>query len=328
MGKWAAQRRLKWTQQETRGLLTTKVSSTVASFSATLVGCRIVVTGPVRPYATRKTCSVFWLDLRDMKWRWKDIPRGPMLCQHSAVLLQDTLLTYGGLYPDTFTQVWAFDLCLLEFRKVDTYGMKPKPRRLHCAGFMHRRKEMVVFGGKTMLHSPLNDLCVLDCVDFTWAYPKVSGRLPQKRFDHASCMAGTNMFIYGGCNGKYTLADLHVIRCERGFFHWSSPRLSGVKPWNGRGATLLFVDGRLLLYGGRSRSMHSGVAVLNLRKKRWRGDKGEHRGDFVVSGERVENAHHCAVMVDDDMVVLGGTGMDFGQCCLLSPDTDSIELML
>ena len=322
MGKWAADRRLAWEQLETRGLLTTKVSSTVASFSANLVGSKLVVAGPVRPYATRRTCSVFLLDVRLMKWTWKDIAGGPMLCQHSAVLLDDKILSYGGLYPDTFDQVWALDTCLFKFSRKGVRGRSPVPRRLHIAEFIERRKEMVVFGGKTRYHSPLNDLCVLDCEDFTWHFPRVTGQLPKKRFEHASTVVDTTLYVYGGCSRKHVLGDLHVIRCETGFYHWSSPRTYGIKPRKVSGASLSFVDGRILLYGGRSSHAQSRLAILDLAKKRWYADSGEHSGDYIVTGERIANAQHSAVVVHEKVVVLGGTGMDFGQCFVLSDNPE------
>ena len=45
----------------------------------------------------------------------------------------------------------------------------------------------------------------------TWSKPMVKGILPSPRDSHSCTTVGTNLFVFGGIDGKNSLRDLHML---------------------------------------------------------------------------------------------------------------------
>lgn len=55
--------------------------------------------------------------------------------------------------------------------------------------------DMVLFGGKGVGNTALNDLYVLDCNTLTWHHVAHKGDPPSPRFNHACTIAGNQFFV-------------------------------------------------------------------------------------------------------------------------------------
>ena len=107
---------------------------------------------------------------------------------------------------------------------------------------------------------PLNTVELLDTRTLTWSQPVVEGMPPTPRMGATATRVGTDVCIFGGSDGKGSLADLHVMTCVS----WSTPQWLGDEPKPRVGHTLTAVGARLWMLGGASRGVaHNDLYVLD-----------------------------------------------------------------
>ena len=61
-----------------------------------------------------------------------------------------------------------------------------------------------------------------------WTVPTVSGTPPPALVGHSSTLIGSELFVFGGSDGKHDGNELHVFDCETHM--WSMPSLEGRAP--------------------------------------------------------------------------------------------------
>ena len=133
-------------------------------------------------------------------------------------------------------------------------GTPPGPCNMHSADYVgdHRREVYVFRGGNGRAY--LNDLHALNVDTYKWRKVNSSGKPPQQRANHASAVLEetSELFIFGGWNGKERLNDIHILDTKTSV--WSAPRIFGEPPHPRAGMTLTASRGRLFLFGGSGTS--------------------------------------------------------------------------
>lgn len=124
---------------------------------------------------------------------------------------------------------------------------------MHSADFIPDRNEIYLFRGGNG-REYLNDLHALDCATYTWRTVETRGEVPQQRANHSSAFLEetSELFIFGGWNGRERLNDIHILDTKTGV--WSRPHVSGDLPYPRAGMTLTALRGRLYLFGGSGTS--------------------------------------------------------------------------
>lgn len=132
-------------------------------------------------------------------------------------------------------------------------GEPPGPCNMHSADFIAPKNEIYVFRGGNG-REYLNDLHALDVATYTWRPVITQGEAPQQRANHSSAVLEetSELFIFGGWNGRERLNDIHILNTETGV--WSKPRVGGDLPYPRAGMTLTALRGRLYLFGGSGTS--------------------------------------------------------------------------
>ena len=139
---------------------------------------------------------------------------------------QACLLVFAADMGDTFATLYA-----LHFREAgpfrwaeDETGGKAPLSRSRPALVTLGAQEVVLFGvagGK-----PLNTVLLLDSLTMTWATPELEGPAPTARMGCTATLVGTDVFLFGGSDGKASLRDLYVLV----YVTWFAPHWSGRLP--------------------------------------------------------------------------------------------------
>ena len=120
----------------------------------------------------------------------------------------------------------------------------------------------------------LNDLTVLDTEIMTWSRPEPKGTPPKARAYHTLTAdpASGSLFLFGGNDDENSHPELqattvpssahfqltltmrgmcrHVLSTQAATPEWWSPNTSGAAPSSRIGASAMFINGRLVLFGG------------------------------------------------------------------------------
>ncbi|KAK3764256.1 hypothetical protein RRG08_033338, partial [Elysia crispata] len=148
-----------------------------------------------------------------------------------------------------------------------------------------------------------NDLFVLDTETLKWSQPmQMNLGVPTQRAAHGMCAIGRDLVIFGGRDIEDRQNDLHIFNVDSR--KWQTDmKIEGPLPGPRSFHTLTTVGNKAVLFGGRGRdNKHfDAFEIFDIEKKRWipvkiEGDKPTARGQ------------HCAVLVDDSLLVFGGSG--------------------
>mmetsp|Transcript_2484 Transcript_2484/g.6503 ORF Transcript_2484/g.6503 Transcript_2484/m.6503 type:complete len:493 (-) Transcript_2484:273-1751(-) len=141
---------------------------------------------------------------------------------------------------------------------------------MHSADFVSSRGEIYVFRGGNG-REYLNDLHALDTHTYEWRRVETRGAIPQQRANHSSAVLEetSELFIFGGWNGKERLNDIHVLDTMTGT--WTKPDVGGDKPYPRAGMTLTALRGRLYLFGGSGTSSKcfQDLQILDRKQMAW-----------------------------------------------------------
>ena len=295
-----------------------------------------------------------------MRWAKPQVLGEAPICgnRHAAILVDDhtqpllgSLLVFAADMHDTFGTLYA-----LRFRDglrgdglrwvpQNTMGRAPLSRARPSLSMLDKFVFMVcgVAAGK-----PLSTVAMLDTSTYTWSAPAIDGVPPPARMGATCTRVGTDLYIFGGSDGKSSLRDLNVLV----YVTWFTPPYGGRQPPARVGHTVTFVGSRLYLLGGAMHGRatndmfvldpstqvwtrppmygtppdalvgHSVVAV-GVQMIVWGGGDGRrsHAGLNVVDtanmlwskptvsgSEPLAHVGHSAVHVDAKMFVFGGYG--------------------
>lgn len=234
---------------------------------------RFAIRGGERPRAARSIGAAVWRgdfymfggfgfngtvkpdDVSDDLWRYRDGWRhvfagGPAPARYPSLTdAGDRILSFGGCsYSDggiTFhNDLWSFDG---SWRKVVTQGARPEQR--YTSAVAWHGGSLVVFGGCAREHGPgayFGDLWRLAAGCWERMHGPEEG--PGRRYGFGWTAAGGTLYVFGGYDGSRDLGDLWALDLVR--LRWQ--KLPSV-PEARYCPALGHVDGKLVLFGGRSK---------------------------------------------------------------------------
>lgn len=126
--------------------------------------------------------------------------------------------------------------------------MGPGKRWGHTCNSVKNGRFLYVFGGYGKDNCQTNDVHVFDSGKQTWSKPMVKGIPPSPRDSHSCTTVGTNLFVFGGTDGKNPLRDLHMLDTTTNT--WVQPNLTGEGPAAREGHSAALIDHRLFIFGG------------------------------------------------------------------------------
>ena len=107
---------------------------------------------------------------------------------------------------------------------------------------------------------------MLDTLAMQWSSPQIDGVPPPPRMGCSASLVGTDVYVFGGSDGKTSLRDLHVLV----YVTWFSPRWKGRAPEPRVGHTCTCVGNRLYVLGGASDGRgHNDLHVLDPATQVW-----------------------------------------------------------
>ena len=271
--------------------------------SSALVGGKFFVYGGYAPGIGTIDCF-YILDLSTKKWQaiaWQ--LRAPLGTRslHSMHLVDDKIYIHGGRVRG----IHHFDIIGLEVNEVKekfTAAVSPvmTERWGSSLEFHERSNTMLMFGGASSA-----DVLSFDLDSKTWDVMVARGTPPQPRTRHTSCIVEDDMYIYGGMPtglGSGYFNDLCVLSV------WPRPAWSKLIENHGIGrfgASLTYVCGRLMIYGGRTPHGHvqgrAGLVVFNPRSK-----LVLHEQDMLVDKELEPRIFHSAIVRGNEILMIGG----------------------
>ena len=166
--------------------------------------------------------------------------------------------------------------------------------------FHERSSSLLMFGGDG------SDAVVSFNVERRkWERIEAKGTPPRSRKRHSSCIVGDEMYVYGGMpteNHPGYYSDLFVFHVGP-YPTWT--RLVEEHRVGRFGASISYVQGRLVIYGGK-RKMHfldarESLMVFDLRRKRFIHDE-----DILVTGEIEPRRLQRAIVRGNQILLIGG----------------------
>jgi hypothetical protein len=156
--------------------------------------------------------------LKTMSWKevttTGDVPdhRSNATLNYDAVNHQLILFGGGGPNKQRFNSISVLDLKSLSWVEFQPFENEPSPleRTYHIAEF--KFPYLVVFGGEGV--DDLGDLWVYNLETLSWREVRFSNQAarPKARRFHSSCLVENSVYVFGGCEGKYScLGDLFEL---------------------------------------------------------------------------------------------------------------------
>ncbi|XP_031493375.1 acyl-CoA-binding domain-containing protein 6-like isoform X1 [Nymphaea colorata] len=212
--------------------------------------------------------------------------------------------------------------------KSDTLG--PGKRWGHTCNSIKGGRFLYVFGGYAKDNCQTNDVYVFDtvlvvfpAVKQAWSKPVMKGIPPSPRDSHSCTTVGTDLYIFGGTDGKNPLKDLHVLDTTTNT--WTQPTVSGNGPEAREGHSAALVGKRLFLFGGcgKSRVEHEEVYyndlyILDVESFVWK--------RVLTTGipPSARDSHTCSSWKNKIIVIGGEDASDYYLSDVHVLDTDTL----
>ena len=168
------------------------------------------------------------------------------------------LYVFGGqLEEESYDDLYFFELNSFKNPKAKWHLVEPannfKPPPVSNHSMNVRRNKLYIFGGIYNNEKVSNDLWCFDISLNKWSQIPTSGELPPPMNEHASCIVGENLYVYGGNDFSGIIYDsLYVLNMST--WVWSALSPSGYKngPGSRCGHSMTYMPSlnRLLIIGG------------------------------------------------------------------------------
>ena len=286
-----------------------QVRSKIIRHVSLLVGSRVYVAGlltfekPLPPGVRPNNCC--YLDINSFEWVWPHV-KGPELRFVQAVLHDDRIIVFGSdpIEPEDREYTWELNLVTLEWTRFVYFKSLPLSPKATIAEIIEETSQVVLFGWLDN-NTITNDLILLDADTHVWYYPKEIGVRPCPRDEHASCIEGSTVYIYGGKrpDGEEMLGDLHILHVSHQVCRWSTveenPLCVSVSS-----AGMTVVGGKVLILGGFTRNFDDVSTFLEY-------DPDKSSWENVVSKYNMKKAPYAAsahrlIPLHDRLLVVGG----------------------
>ncbi|CAN6477123.1 unnamed protein product [Victoria cruziana] len=205
--------------------------------------------------------------------------------------------------------------------KTDTSG--PGKRWGHTCNSIKGGRFLYVFGGYAKDNCQTNGVFVFDTVKQAWSKPIMKGIPPSPRDSHSCTTVGTDLYVFGGTDGKNPLKDLHVLDTTTNT--WIQPTVSGNGPEAREGHSAALVGKRLFLFGGcgKSRDEHEEVYyndlyILDVETFVWK------RVLTMGTPPSARDSHTCSSWKNKIIVIGGEDASDYYLSDVHVLDTDTL----
>ena len=244
----------------------------------------------------------------ELRWHTPNVLGDEPICgnRHASVLLDEhtqpnlsCMLVFAADMHDTFATLYA-----LRFRDgPQGNGLRWAPQQTTGKAPLSRtRPSLVLLDHHVFVvcgvaaGRPLASVAMVDTRNFSWSSPVVDGIPPPARMGATATRAGTDLYIFGGSDGKASLRDLNVLV----YVTWFAPAYGGRQPPARVGHTLTFVGSKLYLLGGASHgAAYNDLFVLDPTTQMWaRPPMYGVPPDALVG--------HSAVAVGTEIIIWGG----------------------
>ncbi|GAX84212.1 hypothetical protein CEUSTIGMA_g11635.t1 [Chlamydomonas eustigma] len=223
----------------------------------------------------------------------------------------NSLYLFGGEHdPRTpiSNEFYAYNLESANWEIIQAAGLRPEPRVAHTAAVVQDSSSIYIFGGrsgKEMGEGAFDDLHLFDTSTSMWSLvTDEKGTPPPKRSFHTAAVAGSSMYIFGGCGAEGRLADLHQFDTKANQWH-QLPEHDSIK---GRGGSCLIASSdqrSLFLLGGFCGHELADMYCFDLVAGKWREVTGLPFARSVFGA-----AAHCCTSTACDLhgavIVFGG----------------------
>jgi len=147
-----------------------------------------------------------------------------------------------GFMP--FNDLWVYNAADNVWKRLQHHtganDKVPLARWLHTAVYDPKDDQMVVFGGVTAGHVPLNDVWFLNMESLEWTTPAISGIPPFPRMMHTATLMKRLMFVQGGAANNLPMDDLWVLDLDHK--SWKEIMPAGPYPFARVGATAVLLS--------------------------------------------------------------------------------------
>lgn len=245
----------------------------------------------------------------ELSWNRPNVLGEPPICgnRHATVLIDDAaeapalacLLVFAADAHDTFGTLYALRYRDgpagngLRWVAQPTTGKAPLSRARPSLVLLdsHVFVIMGIAAGK-----PLATVAMLNTHTYAWSTPALDGVPPPARMGATATRVGTDLYLFGGSDGKTSLRDLHVLV----YVTWFTPTYGGRAPDCRVGHTCNFIGNKLHLLGGASfGEPHNDLFVLDPTAQAWSRPPMYGAPPDALVG-------HSAVVVGTELVVWGG----------------------
>ena len=130
---------------------------------------------------------------------------------------------------------------------------------------------LAVFGGNAD-GAATNELVQLELTKLRWERPKLMGKLPAPRQEHAAAAVGDELWVHGGSSDAGFFDDLWRLRraADGGWEGWTVPKTSGPAPTARKGHSMALMHSRLYVFGGAATACtDSTVYALDTKTLAW-----------------------------------------------------------
>ena len=305
----------------------------VTAQSVTLVGRRIYSFGGLSEGLPPRIEHVFIFDRVSQRWSTLLFP---MLVDtanelytdfavfgHTGTLVDDMILFIGGAFginaEYNSDKVFCLDLALRRFTIVETYGSSKRGKIVfHTADLLESRNEIIVLGGHQEIgECAAHVLYSLNTKSMRWTKMSWKGQDPTPTANHATCVVGNCLYIFGGIGTAYNVVNaLHILDLTRTIPTFSKVE-SGAAPEPRFGTALFRHQGNMFVFGGKrsftGETRQNDLHRFDLASQTW------HECEAWMSTLRPSGrSNHKAVTLDERVLVFGGTGVSIGETLVIS----------
>ena len=158
---------------------------------------------------------------------------------------------------------------------------------------------------------------VLELPKLQWREYKTKGELPTDLWSRPIVCGNENRLYLTWNDDNRT--KLYILANRSGKFYWSKPVVSGFRPNAVEEGTLTYAAGRLFMFGGFDLVASSLLHIYSIEMNEWHNVEYNSTAAYNVTGTPISAASHCAVALDDKLMVFGGLSMEFKNCRILEP---------
>ncbi|CAI9292557.1 unnamed protein product [Lactuca saligna] len=197
---------------------------------------------------------------------------------HSAITLDTTknpksVLVFGGFggmgrharRKDT----WILDSMSGQLQLVD-FGSTPSTRLGHTASLVGEL--MFVIGGRGDPGNVLNDVWVLNTMNYEWMELQCNGIDFPQSHRHATAVIGSSLYVFGGIHNGNISSSMYKLDTDT--MTWEEVNVQGAKPSARHSHTMVAYNSQLFMFGG-----YDGVKALgdfytfDIHSSTWRKEK-------------------------------------------------------